>query len=294
MDLTFLVLFLILRSFFFSFDALAIKHSVYKVETIGDAYVACTNVVELRGDHAKCLIEFALAISRATRSMYTPSNQQIVIRVGIYTGSVIAGVVGRKMPRYHLFGETMSLAELMEQKGVPGMVAIAQSTFAAIPPDCLADYDIKALDPVPHGDDLIARWTIEKARASGHGAIVGDANNAAKNRARANVRRSNPAIKSPTSTTATIQTNANAAQPPPTQPTRPIATNHNDSSPIVSVKPPLLSFEGVSSASAFPSNVVVATPPRRAKEPTSGTPGPAPSTPVFIPGATDDDAFIPK
>lgn len=51
-------------------------------------------------------------------------NSQIVIRVGIHNGFVIAGVVGRKMPRYHLFGETVSIAWELEEKGIPSCVVI--------------------------------------------------------------------------------------------------------------------------------------------------------------------------
>jgi class 3 adenylate cyclase len=180
----------VLNVMFATFDSCSVRYGVYKVETIGDAYVACTNVVEIRSDHTRCLVEFALAIQRATKSMFTPTHQQIVIRVGIHTGTVIAGVVGRKMPRYHLFGETVTLAELMEQKGVPGMVAFSQAAFQAMPPESLGEYDIKALEPVPHGDSKISRWTIEKAKTTGQGAISGDPVLAGKNR-RASVRRPN-------------------------------------------------------------------------------------------------------
>jgi class 3 adenylate cyclase len=90
----------------------------FPVETIGDAYVACANVVEVgRPEHTKLLVDFALAMQKATKSMFTPvgingsPTQQIVIRVGIHTGTVIAGVVGRKCPRYHLFGETGQLEQ---------------------------------------------------------------------------------------------------------------------------------------------------------------------------------------
>ena len=162
----------ILNVMFASFDMLATKHGVYKVETIGDAYVACTNVVELSRDHTKRMCDFALAMQRATKSMYTPTEQQIIIRVGIHTGSVIAGVVGRKMPRYHLHGSTVTIAELMEQKGVPGMVVLSEASFTSMPSEALVEYDFKQLNAIPHGDTTIARFTIEKAKSNGRGHIT--------------------------------------------------------------------------------------------------------------------------
>ncbi len=83
-----------------AFDALTTKHNVYKVETIGDAYLACSGVVSRNDTQTEDLINFALDLQTSSRFMHTPEGQPIVIRIGIHTGSVVAGVVGRKMPRY--------------------------------------------------------------------------------------------------------------------------------------------------------------------------------------------------
>jgi class 3 adenylate cyclase len=82
----------------------------YKVETIGDAYLACAGVVSRNATQTADLVRFALDLQTSTRFMHTPEGLPLVIRIGIHTGSVVAGVVGRKMPRYHLFGETGSFA----------------------------------------------------------------------------------------------------------------------------------------------------------------------------------------
>ena len=89
----------ILNVMFSTFDALTTKHNVYKVETIGDAYLACSNVVHRSPSATEDLVRFALDLQTSTRYMHTPDGQPIVIRIGIHTGSVVAGVVGRKMPR---------------------------------------------------------------------------------------------------------------------------------------------------------------------------------------------------
>jgi len=151
----------VLNVMFATFDVLADKYGVFKVETIGDAYVACANVVELgRPDHTKLLVDFALAMQRSTRTMFTSTNQPIIIRVGIHTGTLIAGVVGRKMPRYHLFGQTVTIAEEMEQRGVPGAVALSEAAYRSMPPGSLWEYECKQLEDVVFDGVRIARWTV--------------------------------------------------------------------------------------------------------------------------------------
>ena len=143
----------ILNVLFSSFDAMTDKYHVYKVETIGDAYLACSGVVEERADHTKLLVECGLAMRRATRLFQTPDHSPIVVRVGIHTGFVIAGVVGRKMPRYHLFGETVSIAEEMEQRAPAGHVIISEATLKAMTPEQWKLFDFAPLEPIRVGAD---------------------------------------------------------------------------------------------------------------------------------------------
>ena len=138
----------ILNVLFSSFDAMTDKYHVYKVETIGDAYLACSGVVEEREDHTKMLVECGLAMRRVTRLFQTPDHAPIVVRVGIHTGFVIAGVVGRKMPRYHLFGETVSIAEEMEQRAPAGHVTISDATLKAMTPEQWKLFDFAPLEPI--------------------------------------------------------------------------------------------------------------------------------------------------
>ena len=77
----------------------AVSSFAAQVETIGDAYLACSGIVNPHPKHTHDLVDCALAFQDATRGFYTPDEQKIVVRIGIHTGFVIAGVVGRKMPR---------------------------------------------------------------------------------------------------------------------------------------------------------------------------------------------------
>jgi len=138
----------ILNVLFSSFDAMTDKYHVYKVETIGDAYLACSGVVEEHADHTKLLVECGLAMRRVTRLFRTPDHQPIVVRIGIHSGFVIAGVVGRKMPRYHLFGETVSIAEEMEQRAPAGQVIISEATLRGMTVEQWKLFDFAPLEPI--------------------------------------------------------------------------------------------------------------------------------------------------
>uniref|UniRef100_A0A8D3BKN8 Guanylate cyclase n=1 Tax=Scophthalmus maximus TaxID=52904 RepID=A0A8D3BKN8_SCOMX len=121
----------LLNDLYTLFDAIIGLHDVYKVETIGDAYMCASGVPTRNGNrHAAEMANMSLDILHCigTFKMRHMPELRVRIRIGLHSGPVVAGVVGLTMPRYCLFGDTVNTASRMESTGLPYRIHVNQST----------------------------------------------------------------------------------------------------------------------------------------------------------------------
>jgi guanylate cyclase len=114
---------------FSHFDDLAERYGLEKIKTIGDCYMVAAGVPEPRPDHARALALMALDMLEAMRTEGEAGHLGLELRVGINSGPVVAGVIGRKRFLYDLWGDAVNTASRMESYGTPGRIQITRATY---------------------------------------------------------------------------------------------------------------------------------------------------------------------
>ncbi len=122
----------LLNEVFSHFDRLAERHGLEKIKTIGDNYMLVGGLPMARDDHAIAVAEMALDMIEDVARINEMNQRQISIRIGINTGPVVAGVIGKKKFTYDLWGDTVNLASRMESAGLPNSIHVSPSTHAAL------------------------------------------------------------------------------------------------------------------------------------------------------------------
>ena len=120
---------------FSHFDELAERHGLEKIKTIGDCYMVAAGVPTPRPDHAGALALMALDMLDAMRSDEGVGSLGLELRVGINSGPVVAGVIGRKRFLYDLWGDAVNTASRMESHGTPGRIQITRATYELLTED---------------------------------------------------------------------------------------------------------------------------------------------------------------
>jgi class 3 adenylate cyclase len=119
----------LLNEIFSNFDELTEKHGLEKIKTIGDAYMVVGGLPVPKPDHAEAVAQMALDMQGAIAHFQAKYSEQLHIRIGINTGSVVAGVIGTKKFIYDLWGDAVNVASRMESSGVPGKIQVTEATY---------------------------------------------------------------------------------------------------------------------------------------------------------------------
>ena len=126
---------------FCAFDAIMDKYHIEKIKTIGDSYMAVCGLPTPDAHHALKMINAAIEI----RDFMTARKQQVgadtfEIRLGLNSGTVIAGIVGVKKYAYDIWGDTVNTAARMEQNSTPGKINISENTYQIVKDHCACTY----------------------------------------------------------------------------------------------------------------------------------------------------------
>ena len=114
---------------FAGWDDLAARHGVEKIKTIGDAYMVAGGLPSEREDHAEAIADMALEMASEAERCAGERGLPLEVRIGIDTGPIVAGVIGRAKFTYDLWGDTVNTASRMESHGVPGAIQVTERTY---------------------------------------------------------------------------------------------------------------------------------------------------------------------
>ena len=145
----------LLDHLFTHFDLLADRYEVEKIKTIGDAYMVAAGVPTPRADHARVMALMALDMRDAMNSDDAVGHLDLELRIGISSGPVVAGVIGRKRFLYDLWGDAVNMASRMESHGTPGEIQVTRATYELL----RDEFELESRGTVPiKGKGDIETW----------------------------------------------------------------------------------------------------------------------------------------
>ena len=153
---------------FSQFDDLAERYGLEKIKTIGDCYMVAAGVPTPRPDHAPALALMALDMLEAMRSDDKVGHLGLELRVGINSGPVVAGVIGRKRFLYDLWGDAVNTASRMESHGTPGRIQITRATYELLEDE----FECEPRGPIAvKGKGEIEAWYLVRPRGDRPSAV---------------------------------------------------------------------------------------------------------------------------
>jgi guanylate cyclase len=122
----------LLNEAFSYFESLVDKYNVEKIRTIGDSYMVVSGVPRMRSDHAQSLVRMALDMREYLAAHTFQNGQRLSFRIGINSGPVIGGVIGKRKFVYDVWGDAVNVASRMESHGMGGTIQITRATYDLI------------------------------------------------------------------------------------------------------------------------------------------------------------------
>jgi adenylate cyclase len=162
----------LLDRLFTSFDELVDRYDVEKIKTIGDCYMAAAGVPRQRPDHAHALARLALEMRECAKyCLPDGAGHDLRLRIGISSGPVVAGVIGRRRFLYDLWGDTVNMASRMESHGTPDEIQITRSTWELLDDHFVTEpiglVDVKGKGEIETWRLVGPRGRVPQARYSG-------------------------------------------------------------------------------------------------------------------------------
>jgi guanylate cyclase len=151
----------VLNDVFSRIDELAQEHGIEKIRTIGDNWMGVSGVPRARDDHAQAAVRMALDVRDFIERYRTPDGRRLAVRIGLNSGALVAGVIGKHKFVYDVWSDTVNTASRMESQGVAGRVQVSQVTYALVKDEFLFEergaIDVRGRGPLTTYFVLAAR-----------------------------------------------------------------------------------------------------------------------------------------
>jgi class 3 adenylate cyclase len=155
---------LLLDHIFSAFDTIAVRRGLEKIKTIGDAYMLVGGVPVAASDQAVRVADAALDMRDFLDVLSKKRGLELSMRIGIHSGDVVAGVIGRSKFTFDLWGDTVNTASRMESHGAPGRVHVSQATRTLL--DDSFVFEERGVISVKGKGEMVTSWLERRRRAA--------------------------------------------------------------------------------------------------------------------------------